>query len=303
MVDDLKPLRLGIIGLSEGNGHPYSWSAIFNGYDPISMASCPFPAIPSYLAKQSFPGDAISNAKVTHVWTQNRAVSEHIALASRVDHVVDNYTEMIGNVDAILLARDDAELHYEISAPFLRAGLPVYIDKPLAITTAEANLIYAMEQYDGQVFTCSALRYSKDLTLSAELQGRVGEIVYVHATVMKSWERYAVHIIEPVLQLLRKQDEQGVLLETQRNISEDRHIVSFRWESGLQATFAALGGIPCSISIKIFGKLGQAELIFGDTFFAFREALKAFINSVRMRAPAIPRSEVLRVVELIEHGL
>ena len=24
-------LKLGIIGLSEGNGHPYSWSAIFNG--------------------------------------------------------------------------------------------------------------------------------------------------------------------------------------------------------------------------------------------------------------------------------
>ena len=26
-------LKLGIIGISNGNGHPYSWSAIFNGYD------------------------------------------------------------------------------------------------------------------------------------------------------------------------------------------------------------------------------------------------------------------------------
>lgn len=25
-------LKLGIIGLSEGNGHPYSWSAIINGH-------------------------------------------------------------------------------------------------------------------------------------------------------------------------------------------------------------------------------------------------------------------------------
>ena len=28
-----KKLSLGLIGVSEGNGHPYSWSAIFNGYD------------------------------------------------------------------------------------------------------------------------------------------------------------------------------------------------------------------------------------------------------------------------------
>ena len=26
-------LRIGVIGLSEGNGHPYSWSAIINGFD------------------------------------------------------------------------------------------------------------------------------------------------------------------------------------------------------------------------------------------------------------------------------
>jgi hypothetical protein len=28
-----KKIKLGIIGASKGNGHPYSWSAIFNGYD------------------------------------------------------------------------------------------------------------------------------------------------------------------------------------------------------------------------------------------------------------------------------
>ena len=42
----MSDLRLGVLGLSEGNGHPYSWSAIFNGYDPQAMASCPFPDIP-----------------------------------------------------------------------------------------------------------------------------------------------------------------------------------------------------------------------------------------------------------------
>ena len=42
-------LRLGIMGMSEGNGHPYSWSAIFNGYNSLEMEDCGFPVIPEYL--------------------------------------------------------------------------------------------------------------------------------------------------------------------------------------------------------------------------------------------------------------
>ena len=47
-----EPLRLAMLGMVPGNGHPYSWSAIFNGYDPQEMANCPYPAIPQYLGKE-----------------------------------------------------------------------------------------------------------------------------------------------------------------------------------------------------------------------------------------------------------
>ena len=32
-----KPIRLGILGMTEGNAHPFSWSAIINGYDKEEM--------------------------------------------------------------------------------------------------------------------------------------------------------------------------------------------------------------------------------------------------------------------------
>ena len=97
-------LKLGIIGLSEGNGHPYSWSAIINGdYDEKFMADCGFPVIPAYLAANS-DTLGIDDAKVTHIWTQDRKVSEHCAAAGKIDTVVDEMTDMIGQVDAVLLA-------------------------------------------------------------------------------------------------------------------------------------------------------------------------------------------------------
>ena len=47
-----KELRLAMLGMVDGNGHPYSWSAMFNGYEPGDMAHCPFPTIPDYLSKE-----------------------------------------------------------------------------------------------------------------------------------------------------------------------------------------------------------------------------------------------------------
>ena len=34
-----KDINLGLIGISEGNGHPYSWSAIINGYNEAYLAN------------------------------------------------------------------------------------------------------------------------------------------------------------------------------------------------------------------------------------------------------------------------
>ena len=77
-------VKLGVIGLSEGNGHPYSWPAIINGYDPFYMKDCGFPVIPEYLEQQTFPQDKIPNAEVTHIWTQDLKLSEHIAKATYI---------------------------------------------------------------------------------------------------------------------------------------------------------------------------------------------------------------------------
>lgn len=30
---DERPIRLGMLGMTEGNAHPFSWSAMINGYD------------------------------------------------------------------------------------------------------------------------------------------------------------------------------------------------------------------------------------------------------------------------------
>src|SRR5690606_24225968 len=99
---------------------------------------CPFPAIPEYLLQQKFPQDGLGHlAKVTHIWTQEKKVSEHIAASANIPYIVEDMKSMARQVDAVLLARDDAEKHYEMALPFLKAGIPVFIDKPLALSLVD----------------------------------------------------------------------------------------------------------------------------------------------------------------------
>ena len=115
-------LKLGITGLSPGNGHPYSWAAIINGYDKSEMVKCPFPVIPDYLFKNDPDNIGIPDVKVTHIWTQDAEISHAVARSSLIPNVVDDMADMIGEVDAVLFARDDGENHLEMTRPFIIAG-------------------------------------------------------------------------------------------------------------------------------------------------------------------------------------
>ncbi len=113
-------LRLGIIGMTEGNGHPYSWSAIFNRYDREAMTNeCPFPGIPAYLNKVPPEEIGISGARVTHVFCDNPEDARHVSRLSFVPNIAAAPEEMIGQVDAVLIATDIGPEHVRRSRPFL----------------------------------------------------------------------------------------------------------------------------------------------------------------------------------------
>src|SRR3990167_5132323 len=114
-----KDIRLAMLGMVEGNGHPYSWSAIFNGYDPEEMARCPFPAIPSYLNNEPKDTLRIPNVHVTHIWTDNPADAQHVARASLVTNVVNRAEDVIGEVDAVIIATDKGHEHVRRCRPFV----------------------------------------------------------------------------------------------------------------------------------------------------------------------------------------
>lgn len=293
-------LKLGIIGMSEGNGHPYSWSAIFNGYNLEYMKDCPFPVIPQYLQEQKYPENFLTEkAQVTHIYTQDTQLSTHIAKASNIDNIVKSPVDMIGNIDALLLARDDAEKHCSFAERFLREGIPVYIDKPIAHSVNDADRLFKLAKEPFHVFTCSALRYAQELILSEEQKLSLGEIVAIQAYTPKSWERYAVHVIEPVLQLLGYPELSNFRL----NKVGDMHRLSFVADEKELVTISNLQETKFSLCIEVIGKESSAKLEFKNTFEAFKQTLNNFILQIEKKKSIIPKTETLKVIQVIEEGL
>ena len=121
-----------MLGMTTGNGHPYSWSIVINGrYDADALAQCPYPAIRDYIDKQPQDTLGIDGAEVTHVWTDNPADAELVAKVAALPNVVKNAEDVIGHVDAVLIATDKGEEHVARCRPFVEAGIPVFVDKPL----------------------------------------------------------------------------------------------------------------------------------------------------------------------------
>ena len=297
----MNDLKLGVIGLSHGNGHPYSWSAIVNGYDPVAMEDCGFPVIARYLKQQSWPEARLGGADVTHVWTQSAELSRSIAEATFIPEIAESLEDLVGTVDAVLLARDDHEHHLEHAGPFLDAGIPIYIDKPIATSRARLNELRRRERFPGHIFTCSALRYAPEMQLSERQWEQIGKVARVHATTPKDWDRYAVHIIEPITVMLgSSRPIETVAVDTNTDGGTTVQII---WDGSIEVRFTATGEPSGPMVIEVIGTGGSVALSEPDTFNAFKAALHDFANGVRAGEERTNWAHVDRTVEILEIGV
>ena len=293
-------IKLGMIGMSQGNGHPYSWSAIFNGYNKALMEECPFAVIPEYLSKYNFPDDSIDGAEVTHIWTQDESISKKIAETTYIENVLDSYDQMVGEVDGVLLARDDYNSHKDFASIFLQSGIPIYIDKPLAVKATDAEELLGMQQYPSQIFTGSALAFDPQITAGVDKINSLGQIRFIFGSAPGPWDKYSIHLIDPVLSLFNPDTESKLI-----NRFNFNGFVSVKYQLGKKVlcNLQCLGGVASPTRISIIGSKDFLEINFNDPFYAFRSALIAFKDSIKSRKLIRSQQEILESVKMIEMGI
>jgi predicted dehydrogenase len=286
---------IGIIGLSEGNGHPFSFGSIINGYSPEGLANSGWPGIYDYVRRRHPSEFGLGDWRITHAWTQDGETTRRLCAACRIEHGVEDYRDFLGNVDAVIVARDDYERHVEIARPFLEAGLPVFVDKPLSVEPAELRFLKSYLE-KGQLMSCSGMRYARELDEARADLGSFGDVRLIRGAIVLSWEKYGVHLLDAVFGMITSHPVSVQMLPV------DHASAAVRMNDGVLLQIDALGDCARTFHIEIFGtkRTGAYDIV--DNFSMFRRTLWQFLESIREGKPAIPPERTLEVMRVLIAG-
>ena len=299
---DKKEIRLAMLGRTPGNGHPYSWSAMFNGYDKELMTNeCPYAGIPVYLNKEPKEDIPIPGARVTHICCTGEGEFEagHAARCSLIPNVVTRPEDVIGEVDAVFVATDIGSEHVERCRPFIEAGVPIFVDKPMVDNAEDLKTFNQWVSEGRPLMSSSSMRYAKEFLPYHISTNNLGTLRFVSITTPKKWETYGIHALESIYPIL------GPGFISARNTgTEDRNVVHFTHTCGADVVVIAskdmYGGFGL---LTLAGTEGSDQLVFKDSFYAFRSQLAAFIDYLRTGIRPFPYSETEELMRMVIGGI
>lgn len=300
LVRDPSSIRLAMLGMVDGNGHPYSWSAIVNGrYDPEAMARCGFPVIPQYLGAQPPENLGIPGVQVTHVWCDDPADARNVAEAACIPNVVQRPEDVIGHVDAVVIPTDRGWEHVQRAKPFVEAGLPLFIDKPLVDREDDLRQFVAWQREGRALLSTSAMRYSREFAAAKARLADVGQPRLMTITTPKSWERYGIHALEAVYPLLPS----GGWLSVANTGTAQANVVHARHNAGVEVVLAAISDMYGGFGfLGVHGTTGSITERFQDTFWAFKAQLVAFVDYLRTGRLPFDFGETVEMMKIIIAG-
>jgi len=268
-----KIIKIGIIGISKGNGHPYSFSAIINGCDIEAMKDA-WLNIYKYIKNRAIVDFGIPPAKVTHIWTQDLNESKKISKVSFIENIEENYLDMIDKIDAVIIARDDHIVHRELAELFLKAGKFVFIDKPLSLNIND--LIFFKPYLEkAQLMSCSSIRYAPELD---ELKNTIygfGDIKLIRGVTAKNWETYAIHLLDGIFSIV------DFNIDSVYSHPIKQTSINLYTSSGNLIQIDALDEAITPIKFDFFGSKSYTNIDISDTFNSFKRTLQYFITMIQ----------------------
>ncbi len=107
-------------------------------------------------------------------------------------------SEMADNIDVAFIQSCDWDRHIELSEPFIKKNVPVFIDKPIVGNLRDARKIEEWAAQGKVILGTSAMRYTYEHD-DFFAQSSAEDIISVTATVGVDEFNYAIHAVEEIL--------------------------------------------------------------------------------------------------------
>src|SRR6267378_5787786 len=235
-----QPIRAGMIGLD--TSHVPAFAKIFN--NPKATGD-----LAGIKVVAGYPGGTDIPA------SRDRVKGFTEQLRGMGIEIVDTIPQLLDKVDVVLLESVDGRIHLQEATPVIKAGKPLFIDKPVAGSLADAIVIYELAKKDNvPCFSSSSVRFSpgiQELLKNETLGTMAGAVTWGSCSYQEGTPDmffYGIHGIEPLFALM------GTGCETVTRIqTKDTDLVSGIWKDGRVGTYRGIRKNKADFGAVAFG--------------------------------------------------
>jgi predicted dehydrogenase len=278
------PLRAGIIGLD--TSHVIAFTSLLNKPKSGKVEVKVVAGFPG--GSPDLPASRDRVAKFTKEMQDQYGVE-----------IVDSIDAMLKKVDVVLLESVDGRKHLEQLKPVLLAGKPVFIDKPVAGSLAEALLIFELaKKYKVPCFSSSALRFTPQIA-SLKTNPKVGEVLgcftYGPCEIEKHhpdmyW--YGVHGVESLYTVM------GTGCKTVNRVhTKDADVVTGVWKDGRVGTFWGNRKGKYDYGTTVFGSKGNVT---SSGFGGYEPMAQELVMFFQTGRPPVAAEETIEMFTFME---
>ncbi|MEZ4864002.1 MAG: Gfo/Idh/MocA family oxidoreductase [Caldilineaceae bacterium] len=287
-------LRIGILG--SDNSHAERFAELLNLADH-----------PDYIAD--------ADARVVAIWGQEAERTAQVATNNQIETIVAEPTAMLGQVDAVLCVTRHGGLHYELVRPYLTAGIPTFVDKPLAISADDARTIVALAAQHRVPFSSfSTVQFSvdaQDFLQAARQLGGVRMGSYSGPATRRNPYGgvlfYAIHSVELML-AVQGTGVQWVQAMEGNGVDADENgamVAVCAWPNGMMATLELSIDAKYAFRATALGREGvhSATLNIRDCYRQGMHQILAVLRGAPSPVQAKAMIEAIQIGEAIELSL
>jgi predicted dehydrogenase len=250
-------------------------------------------------------------ANISHIAGTSRVVAisgpdpqrtREVAEIGQIPKVVDTPGDMAGEVDAVLIVHRHGDLHAEHAISFLELGIPVYVDKPFAVSLEDCRrMLTAAKSGNALLTSYSALRWAPTTTHLAGQLPHLGDIRVGQFAGPCDFSSqyagpffYATHVADLAFRLMG--DE---IRSVQATSSGKSVAANVTFANDAIATFSYLGDAAYHFHIALFGtkQMQASEIIGGDASYA--AGLLTFLNAIETKTAPLTDLQLLMPIAFV----
>lgn len=280
-----KGKRIGIIGLD--TSHSTEFTEILN-------SATPDPVYQGYRIVAAYPNGS------TDIKSSYERIPSYTETVKKSGvEITASIAELLEKVDVVLLETNDGRPHLAQALEVMKAGKPVFIDKPIAGTLADVLAVYAAaKKYKVPVFSASSIRYMTGMQdiASGKTIGRIlGADCFSPSPLEPHhpdffW--YGIHGIEAVYTFLGKGCHEVVRIHT-----ENTDLVVGTWADQRIGTFRGNRNGKNEYGGTAFGENGVARV---GPYSGYEALLKEILGFFSTGIPPVPEEETIEIYTFME---